>query len=302
MNRIIYKILFTLVIASLTLTACSSPTTIAPSNTPAQATVTIAPSATALLPTNTPIPTNTASPTVPPAPTNTPLPTEALTPIQAPNATSTPGTAAVSPTSPPSSAGASAALVNENTNCRSGPSADYTLIYTFLAGQTAKVVSRTTLDDYLLVENPENPPETCWLWTQYVTASGDLASLPVATTPPPLVSYSLAFTRIQTCSVYSIEFKVLNTGTKTIQAYTVVVKDLTSYTQQTSSNTVFDLVEGCTISQPIGYIDPGKIGYMYGNDFSYDPTGHSMEADVTICSHNDMTGVCVSQVILFTPK
>jgi hypothetical protein len=94
---------------------------------------------------------------------------------------------------------------------------------------------------------------------------------------------------------------VSNTGTKAFQAYPVVVKDSTSHTLQTSSNTVFDQMEGCTITQAIDYINPGKIGYMYGNNFTYDPAGHAMVADVTICSRNDMTGVCLSQVLKFTP-
>jgi len=297
MKKYTKTLLLALLTASILLTACSSPTTASPTNTQAQISTTVAPSVTPLPPTNTPLPTNTTAPTATKAPTQTPLPTEATTVTQAALATATPAT----PTNPPSTSGAPVAHVNENTNCRSGPSSDYSPIVVLLSGQDVKIVSRTTLDDYLLVENPENPPETCWLWTQFVTTSGDLASLPVATPPPPLVSYNLAFTRVLPCTGYTLEIKVLNTGEKTIQAYTVVAKDLTSHTQQTTSSPVFDLLEGCVIAQAIGYIDPGKVGYIYANYFPYDPTGHVIEADVTICSHNDMTGACVTQVYTFTP-
>jgi maltose-binding protein MalE len=109
------------------------------------------------------------------------------------------------------------------------------------------------------------------------------------------------FTRIQTCGSYILEFKVVNTGPKTLQAYTIVAKDLVAHSQQTTSSTTFDFVNGCFIQQEIGWIDPGKVGYVYANNFSYDPTGHSFEATVAICTHNDMTGVCATQAIKFTP-
>lgn len=301
MKRYTWPLLVVFLTVSLLLSGCSSPTTVSPTNTQPQATATIEASATTAPPTNTAAPTNTTAPTASPAPTNTPLPAAPSTPTQAPQATATAGTPAVTPTAPPSGTGGAIAHINENTNCRNGPSADYPLVFTFMSGDSAAIVSKTTIPDYIVVGVPNNSLQTCWLWTQYVTTIGDLASLPVATLPPPLVAFTLAFTRIQVCDGFAIEIKVLNTGTKTIQAYTVVAKDLTSHTQQTTSSTVFDFREECLIAQAIGYIDPGKTGYIYASNFTYDPTGHSMEADVTICSRNDMTGVCVNQVYKFTP-
>jgi hypothetical protein len=295
MKRFIDLLLFCLLAVSLLLTACSSPTTAPPADTPTQVTQpTQAVPATAA-------PTNTSAPTATELPTSTPLPTKANTPTQLPVASATPtvvGTLANTSTTVPSG---QTAQVNANTNCRSGPSAEYPLIVTFLTGETAKIVSKTTLNDYLIVGAPTNSSETCWLWTQYVTINGDLSSLPVATAPPPLANFTMDFTRIQTCGSYILEFKVVNTGSKTLQAYTIVAKDLVAHSQQTSSSTTFDYVTGCFIQQEIGWIDPGKVGYVYANNFTYDPTGHSFEATITICSHNDMTGACMTQVVKFTP-
>jgi hypothetical protein len=202
---------------------------------------------------------------------------------------------------PASASGSPTALINENTNCRTGPSVDYELVVTFLSGESAKIVSQTTDNSYVLVEDPNNPGQSCWLFTQYVTVNGDLTGLPVATPPPPLVNFTIDFTRIQICGSYFMEFKVVNSGTKTLQAYTIVAKDLSSHTQQTTSRTVFDFMDGCFIEKEIGFIDPGKVGYVAADNFSYDPTGHSFEATITICSHNDMTGVCATQVVKFKP-
>jgi hypothetical protein len=295
MKKFANVILFAFITASLVLAACSSPS---PAPTTEEPTQVVQP--TQALPTTVP-PTSTPAATATLPPTSTPLPTKASTPTQPPSATETPTPATTPVNTPPSVSGSPTALINENTNCRTGPSADYGLVVTFLSGESAKIVSQTTDDSYVLVEDPNNPGQTCWLFTQYVTISGNLASLPVATPPPPLVNFTMDFTRVQVCGSYFMEFKVVNTGTKTLQAYTVVAKDLTAHSQQTTNRMVFDFLDGCFIQNEIGFIDPGKVGYVAADNFSYDPSGHSFEATITICSHNDMTGVCATQVVKFTP-
>jgi uncharacterized protein YgiM (DUF1202 family) len=288
MKRIVNPLFFTIIIASLLLTACTSPNPAPATETqqaiqPTQALPTTAPPTSTQQPTETPLPTETLSPTQPPSPTETPTPAATLV--------NTPANVLTGPT----------AHVNENTNCRSGPSSDYPAIVVILSGQDVKIVSKTTLDSYLIVEDPANTAQTCWLWTQYVTVNGDLSSLPVATPPPPLMTYTMTFTKIETCTTYSLEFKVTNTGSKTLQSYTIVAKDLTEHTQQTSTSTVFNLRNDCAIEEEIGFVDPGKVGYAYAGNFTYNPSGHSMEATITICSHDDLTGVCASRTVKFTP-
>ncbi len=295
MKRNIHLLILIFITISILLSACTSPKPV-----PTTEVATQAAQPTQALPTSVP-PTNTPAPTATLPPTSTPLPTEASTPTQPPVATETATPAATLVNTPASVPGSATALINENTNCRTGPSADYELVVTFLSGESAKIVSQTTDDSYVLVEDPNNPGQTCWLFTQYVTISGNLASLPVATPPPPLVNFTMDFTRVQVCGSYFLEFKVVNTGTKTLQAYTVVAKDLTAHSQQTTNRMVFDFLDGCFIQNEIGFIDPGKVGYVAADNFSYDPSGHSFEATITICSHNDMTGVCATQVVKFTP-
>jgi hypothetical protein len=57
-------------------------------------------------------------------------------------------------------------------------------ITTVLAGQDVKVIYATTLSDYVVVDNPNAPGNTCWVWTYYAQITGNLAGLPVATPPP----------------------------------------------------------------------------------------------------------------------
>ena len=287
MKRFIELLVFTLIAASLLLVACSSPNPAPATETPTQVTQPTQAAPATAAPTNTPAPTATQ------LPTSTPLPTEANTPTQPPVATLANTTTAVP--------ARLLAHINENTNCRGGPSADYPVIVVFMSGYDATIVSRTTLADYILVGAPNNTLQTCWLWTHYVTVNGDLSSLPVATPPPPLVNFNMDFTRVDTCGGYIMEFKVVNTGIKPLEAYTIVVKDLSANSQETTSKMTFDFMNGCFIKKEIGSIDPGNVGYAYAENFSSVPTGHSFEATITICSHNDMTGACATQVVRFTP-
>ncbi len=86
------------------------------------------------------------------------------------------------PTTPTSSA--ATAQVTNNTNCRSGPGANYALVTTLSAGQTVTIVGQDTADNYWIVDNP-NASGTCWLWGQYATVSGDLGTLSQVSAPPP---------------------------------------------------------------------------------------------------------------------
>jgi uncharacterized protein YgiM (DUF1202 family) len=95
--------------------------------------------------TDTPAPTNTPLPTEPPAPTATPMPVMTERPI----ATAT-------------SAVMASAYVNQATNCRSGPASSFPLIYTAATGETLTIVSKSTLDDYVVVEVPNASGQTCY--------------------------------------------------------------------------------------------------------------------------------------------
>ena len=294
MNRLLHQSLLFVIAASLLLAACSKSTPVP--TTAIQEPATLAPATpTAIPPTNTPLPSATQPPT------STPLPTIASTPTAspAPSATLQPVSTLVET---PSGASTSiTAHVEQNTNCRSGPSSVYTLIAEILAGEDVKVISATTIQDYVIIETPQDPAKSCWLWTKYVTLSSDLSGLPVATPPPYPITFSLAYSKLQNCNGHVLEFKVVNTGTTTLQSYTLVAKDLDENTQQTSTSTVFSERSGCSVEDEISYIDPGKSGFAYAAAFPYDPTGHYMEATMTVCSHDDGTGICVSFVTRFTP-
>jgi len=98
--------------------------------------------------------------------------------LQAP--TSPADTQAIAAASTPSGAEVS---VTSATNCRTGPSTAYDLIFTMNPGQTVPVVGKNTQTNYWIINNPTGG--TCWLWGQNAVVTGDTASLPEYPSPPP---------------------------------------------------------------------------------------------------------------------
>ena len=236
----------------------------------------------------TPVPaTNTPLPTATPAPTETPVPvsTETSEP------TVTPAPKAI-------------AQMIQNTNCRSGPSTTFPMVFIAQQGESLNIISGTTLEDYVIVENPADTSQSCWLWTEFVDIQGDLSGLPIATPPPtptPALKYSLSFLQVEPCTGWSLAFKVANTGSKTLQSYTIVVTDQTANQTETSDSNEFSERIGCKVPYELGSVDPFKSGFMYANDFDYNPKEHTLLVYVTICSNNDMEGECSSQGFFITP-
>jgi hypothetical protein len=269
--------------------APASPTAAPQDNTGLIATQTLAALATAIQAT-----VDAASSSLPPqAATSTPeLPAATSTETETPTPEAT------------ATASMPIALVQQNTNCRSGNSTQFALLYSALAGNQLAIVSATTDPGYVIVEIPTKPGQTCWLWLQYVQISGDIRTLPVATPPPtptPGVTFSLNFHQVNSCVGWGIGMKVVNSGSVTYKSYRLTVKDKdTSTTIQQSANN-FDKQSGCLVATAIPKLEPGQSGYAYAYDFSYNPAGHNLEATAKLCTETNLGGTCAMQSISFKP-
>jgi hypothetical protein len=76
------------------------------------------------------------------------------------------------------------ASVSQNTNCRTGPGANYDLSGALTIGDSAEVVGKSTSTGYWIIKTPGNAAATCWLWGQYATVTGDVSGLPEYNIPP----------------------------------------------------------------------------------------------------------------------
>jgi hypothetical protein len=110
--------------------------------------------------------------------------------------------------------------VSANTWCSKGPGLVYEKVFIFYVGQTAEVIGREERGQYWVIEKPDNPAVTCWLWGKYATVIGDASTLPVVAPPPtptpPAISMVTAVTITFAKSVIHGSCTFSNTVTVTI--------------------------------------------------------------------------------------
>ncbi|HUH96786.1 MAG TPA: hypothetical protein VLZ89_05470 [Anaerolineales bacterium] len=74
--------------------------------------------------------------------------------------------------------------VSSTTNCRTGPNINYDLVMSLQPGLSAEVVGKYTPADYWIIKYPGGGGNSCWLWGQYATVTGDTDGLPEMSPPP----------------------------------------------------------------------------------------------------------------------
>ena len=123
------------------------------------------------------------------------LAVSACTPALSPAATSTPTLVATpSPTASPSPSPTATAVVpitggigtpqvsvTSPTNCRTGPSIAYGLLFTAMPGTSYAIVGQYSGANYWIINDPQGT--TCWLWGQFAVVTGNTAGLPFFAAP-----------------------------------------------------------------------------------------------------------------------
>ena len=74
--------------------------------------------------------------------------------------------------------------VSVDTKCRTGPGSAYGYLGALLVGERAEVVGQSSVPNYWVIDNPDNPGQSCWLWGQYAQVICDTGALPILTPPP----------------------------------------------------------------------------------------------------------------------
>jgi len=76
--------------------------------------------------------------------------------------------------------------VSTATNCRAGINTSFEILWALVPGDKAEVIGKFTPLNYWLVKIPGGGE--CWLWGQYATVEGDIASIPEVQPPPTPVA------------------------------------------------------------------------------------------------------------------
>jgi hypothetical protein len=185
-----------------------------------------------------------------------------------------------------------------------GPGRVYDRVGALLVGEVAEVVGRHQNGNYWYIRNPRQPNGFCWLWGEYATVTGNFAALPIFTPPPtptPVPDFSAAYAKRETCNTrWWLDFKVSNTGGMAFQSISITVRDLTTDTAVSLSSDTFENINGCSQTASRDALQPGAARVVSGPAFTYNPTGHSIRARITLCSQEGLNGLCVTDTIRFT--
>lgn len=226
--------------------------------------------------------------------------------VLAPSATDEPTSTATlepqpSPTATPNNPIIS---VSQNTNCRSGPAANYDYRGVLLAGESAVVLAHGTTDSYWYIENPDVPGEACWLWDEYATLQGDPSGLPRYTpepSPTPSLDFVLFVNSIAPCgSTTYVHLTIQNMGGKVLVSAHLSIYDLDNGNRLHGpliNRHPFNAGPLCPPDHG-NYLAPGTAAYISA-DIDPVPSGHYARATVKACTADHGGGDCATRTIDF---
>jgi len=200
--------------------------------------------------------------------------------------------------------------VSVPTNCRVGPGKVYRMVGALLVGEVAEVYGRDPTGQYWYIRNPDASSGYCWAWGEYATVVGNVAFLPVYTPPPtptptytptPSPDFVVAYTSLDTCVGWWVEFSLKNTGSITFRSLGISIRDLDTDVQLANFTDGFTDINGCLSSNSRDTLAPGKTQVVSAPAFNYDPTGHRLRATIILCSDTGQSGTCVTNAINFKP-
>lgn len=120
------------------------------------------------------------------------------------------------------------------------------------------------------------------------------------------LNFSASFHDVDYCGLepstpWFIEIKITNTGDLPILSYETSMTDTnTSQTKYNSSDKFTDW-NGCAGVSSQNDLTSGESGIVSSGLFSNDPTGHTINATIKVCTKDGSGGTCVSKTITFTP-
>ena len=195
--------------------------------------------------------------------------------------------------------------LSEATNCRVGPAVSFSLVDTFLTGQTIEVIGKHPFDNYWYVRSPNNPSVYCWLWGFYATGA-NLGSVPVLTPPPtytpaPEPSFDASYVDSGKCISWWTRINLKNTGQVTFKSISISITDTVTSETRVSTLDGFQDVNACILSVITPTLGPGEAFTVVSPSLSADPTGHKVSATIKLCTETGQGGLCASKTIEFTP-
>ncbi|NWG32898.1 MAG: SH3 domain-containing protein [Chloroflexi bacterium] len=193
--------------------------------------------------------------------------------------------------------------VSVDTNCRSGPGAIFERVGVLSVGETAEIVGREPKGEYWYIRNPGGNPEFCWVWGQYAAVSGNLLTLVYMTPPqPPESAFQAAFQKMESCDkTWWVEFTFKNSSGAAFESWSLTLNDAeTSFVGSLNADN-FTNRDGCDTVNTSEAAKPGETLTVSAPPFGYNPKGHSLTAQMTICTEDKLKGTCLTRELTFSP-
>lgn len=192
--------------------------------------------------------------------------------------------------------------VSVDTNCRTGPGAIFERVGILLVGETAEIVGREPKGEYWYIRNPDAGPEYCWVWGEYATISGNILYLQYMSPPsPPVTSFTVSFEKLETCTVWWVDFRIVNNSGAPFRSVSLTVSDAGANTSLSLTENKFTNNDGCGVSNAMDSVVVGGAATVSSPPFGYNPSGHNLNAKITVCTEANQQGACLTREITFTP-
>lgn len=234
-------------------------------------------------------------------------------PSETPTLTFTPGTETVTPEATVTFTQAPVQLsVTRPTHCRAGPGKSYEIVGSLLVGMKVPVIGRDPTSQYWYIPNPYVFTEYCWVWGEYAEFEGNQILLPVVSPPPtptstattvPTIDFKLQGQGMHSCNgAHWMNIVIVNESSYALNSISIVMTDTVKNLTRSVTYNNFPIATGCdnlTWIETVG--SSGSSTSVLGPKFDYNIRGNKMQVTVTVCSEEDLKGVCGTRVTNLKP-
>jgi len=188
------------------------------------------------------------------------------------------------------------------TNCRTGPGTEYERVGMLLEGASTEIVGRDAFGQYWYVRNPSFGVPYCWLSAKYAIISGNPFALPVQPIPGENGADFTADYRGQgKCSgEFWSDIRLTNASRGTFKSINILVTDQDTGDVHSYTGNEFTFRDGCTV-RGTSTIGPDSGVTISAPSFAYNLDSHPMSATITLCTESNLTGMCATKIISYTP-